>query len=257
MPEGTALLSVLPGKEIARKPHNSGILKELAEHPENIPVHSCRAGAGWIKCRKRNRCTGAPPATPFGSSARTNAVRRKTCSRWRVFTGDGTTLDASFFNPLPEYGRSSRKYTLILDIATRKCVGSSVDTSENGLTVLDALRAACVSYGIPQFFYTDNGPGYKNAMLTKEGTGILTQLGIVAKHSIPSVPQGKGLMEIAVKTICTPLSKRFDSCTHRDMDSDVARKFYLLTRKEIEKRRKIPIGCPPLDQPSRGAPVPH
>lgn len=84
-------------------------------------------------------------------------------------------------------------------------------------------------------------------MLTKEGTGILTQLGIVAKHSIPSVPQGKGLMEIAVKTICTPLSKRFDSCTHRDMDSDAARKFYLLTRKEIEKTAKSDK-LPTLDQ---------
>ena len=87
-------------------------------------------------------------------------------------------------------------------------------------------------------------------MLTKEGTGILTQLGIVARHSIPSVPQGKGLMEIAVKTICTPLSKRFDSCTHRDMDSDAARKFYLLTRKEIEKTAKSDK-LPTLDQLSR------
>ena len=54
-------------------------------------------------------------------------------------------------------------------------------------------------------------------------------------------------MEIAVKTICTPLSKRFDSCTHRDMDSDVARKFYLLTRKEIEKSAKSDR-LPTLDQ---------
>ena len=245
MPEGTVLLSALPGKEIARKPHNSGILKELAEHPENVPsVHAVRR---WLdKIPEKERMHGRATGNAFRKFC---AYKRRSTENMlpvEGFTGDGTTLDAMFYHP---YQKRAFKpeITLILDIATRKCVGSSVDTSENGLTVLDALRAACVSYGIPQFFYTDNGPGYKNAMLTKEGTGILTQLGIVARHSIPSVPQGKGLMEIAVKTICTPLSKRFDSCTHRDMDSDAARKFYLLTRKEIEKTAKSDK-LPTLDQ---------
>ena len=245
MPEGTVLLSALPGKEMARKPHNNGILKALAEHPESVPsVHAVRR---WLnKMPEKERMHGRATGNAFRKFC---AYKRRSTENMlpvEGFTGDGTTLDAMFYHP---YQKRAFKpeITLILDIATRKCVGSSVDTSENGLTVLDALRAACVSYGIPQFFYTDNGPGYKNAMLTKEGTGILTQLGIVAKHSIPSIPQGKGLMEIAVKTICTPLSKRFDYGTHRDMDADAARKFYLLTRREIEKTGKSDK-LPTLDQ---------
>ena len=94
----------------------------------------------------------------------------------------------------------------------------SVDTSENGLTVLDAFRVACITHCVPYFFYTDNGPGYANAMSTKEGTGVLTLLGVICKTSIPGRPQGKGLMERAVKTIHTDLAKRFASCVHRDMD---------------------------------------
>ena len=140
MPEGTVLLSALPGKEIARKPHNSGILKELAEHPENVlSVHAVRR---WLdKIPEKERMHGAPRATPFGSSARTSAVRPENMLPVEGFTGDGTTLDAMFYHP---YQKRAFKpeITLILDIATRKCVGSSVDTSENGLTVLDALRAA-------------------------------------------------------------------------------------------------------------------
>lgn len=245
MPEDSVLLSALPGKKIASQPHNNGILKALAEHPENIPsVHAVRR---WLdKMPEKERMHGRATGNAFRKFC---AYKRRSTENMlpvEGFTGDGTTLDAMFYHP---YQKRAFKpeITLILDIATRKCVGVSVDTSENGLTVLDALRAACVTYGIPQFFYTDNGPGYKNAMLTKEGTGILTQLGIVAKHSIPSVPQGKGAMERAVATICTPLSKRFDSCTHHDMDPDAARKFYLLTRREIEKTGKSDK-LPTLDQ---------
>lgn len=153
------------------------------------------------------------------------------------YTGDGTTFDALVQHPYePKHFRP--EITFIVDVATRKCVGVSAGVSENGLTVLDAFRIACILHGVPQFFYTDNGPGYRNAMLSKEGTGVLTLLGVICKYSIPGRPQGKGLMERAVKTIHDDLAKRFASCVHRDMDSDTSRKFRLAVNKDIKKTGK-------------------
>lgn len=236
MPDDGLRLPALPDPERVTKCKALSALEPFAKNPTSIPSidairrlakkmplelleRGCRTGNAMLKVKPYRRRSTASMLPGEG------------------FTGDGTTFDGLVQHPYEP--RAFRpEITLILDIATRKCVGVSTDVSENGLTVLDAFRVACITHCVPYFFYTDNGPGYANAMSTKEGTGVLTLLGVICKTSIPGRPQGKGLMERAVKTIHTDLAKRFASCVHRDMDQDTARTFRLSVNKDIKKYGK-------------------
>ena len=162
--------------------------------------------------------------------------RRCTSELWPtdVYTADGTTFDAEIQHPV--HGQPFKpEVTFVLDVATRRCVGLSIGEAESAGTVLDALRMACLFGGIPALFYTDNGPGYVNNIMLTPGSGMLDRLGIEAVRSIPGRPQGKGLMERAVKTLCDPLSKRLPSCSHADMDGDAGKKVFKITRAALKK----------------------
>ncbi len=151
-----------------------------------------------------------------------------------VYTADGTTFDAEIAHP--DSGRPFKpEVVLFLDVATRRCVGLSVALAESAAATLDALRMACLFGGIPAMLYTDNGPGYTAHVLTGTGVGMLGRLGIEIANSIPGRPQGKGLMERAVKTICVPAAKQLATCTHADMDEDAQKKVYKITRAQLKK----------------------
>ncbi len=168
--------------------------------------------------------------------------RRSTDELWPgdVYTADGTTFDAEIQHP--QHGNPFKpEITLVVDVATRRCVGVSTGVSESGWTILDALRVACLVGGIPAMLYSDNGSGYHNALLEAPGLGMLARLGIEMTNSIAGRPQGKGLMERAVQTVLTPYSKRLPSCSHADMDQDVAKKVYKLTRADIKARGGSPL----------------
>ena len=151
-----------------------------------------------------------------------------------VYTADGTTADVEVLHP---YNGQPFKpeLTFVLDVATRRVVGVSVALAEDKFTILDALRMACCTGGIPAIFYTDNGPGYKNKLMLAEGVGMLERLGIEKAAAIPGRPQGKGLMERAVQTLTRRLCKQFASCTTYDMDPDAAHKVFKLSRKQIKE----------------------
>ena len=162
--------------------------------------------------------------------------RRSTDDLWPtdIYTADGTTFDAEIRHPL--HGQPFKpEVTLFIDVATRLCVGLSLGLAESGYVILDALRMACLFGGIPAMLYTDNGSGYCNQLMTAEGCGMMDRLGIEMTHSIPGRPQGKGLMERAVQTICEPVAKRFATCSHADMDPDAAKKVFKITRAQIKK----------------------
>ncbi|WP_075353246.1 Mu transposase C-terminal domain-containing protein [Desulfovibrio sp. DV] len=165
--------------------------------------------------------------------------RRSTDELWPtdVYTADGTTFDAEIQHPV--HGQPFKpEVTFVIDVATRRCVGLSIGEAESAGTVLDALRMACLFGGIPALFYTDNGPGYVNNIMLTPGSGMLDRLGIDAVKSIPGRPQGKGLMERAVQTLCDPLSRRLPSCSHADMDGDAAKKVFKITRADVKKHGK-------------------
>lgn len=161
--------------------------------------------------------------------------RRDTSDLWPtdVYTVDGTTFDAEIQHP--HTGRPFKpEITLVIDVATRRCVGISVALSESAISTLFSIRMGCLVGGIPGILYADNGSGYCNAIWTAEGSGLMARLGIELRHSIPSRPMGKGLMERAVGTICVSAAKRLSSCSHKDMDKDAAKKVYKLSRKALK-----------------------
>lgn len=170
--------------------------------------------------------------------------RRDTSELWPtdVYTADGTTLDAEMIHPL--HGQPCKaEITAILDVATRRCVGFSMSFAESSFGVLDALRSACLFGGVPALFYSDNGPGYVNKLMKDDRTGIFQRLGISGTNSIPGRPQGKGLMERAVKTLWVRAAQGLASYTGSMMDEDTAHKNFKTSRKAIRegKRSILPL----------------
>lgn len=149
-----------------------------------------------------------------------------------AYTADGHCYDSEVAHPY--HGRPFRpEITPIIDIATRRIVGWSCDLAESGLAVLDALRMACETFGPPAIFYTDNGSGYKNQMMTAAGTGILNRLGITPHYSRPRNPQAHGISERAHQTVLIKSAKQLCTYIGHVMDGDAARLAHKQTRKAI------------------------
>ena len=165
--------------------------------------------------------------------------RRDTSELWPgdVYTADGTTFDAEVLHP--GNGQPFKpELTAIVDVATRRCVGVSINLSESKLTVLDALRMACMWAGIPAMFYSDSGPGYDNKLLLDDRTGMMQRLGITPCNAIPGRPQGKGLMERAVQTLWVRAAQGLASYTGALMDADAAHRNYKNSRAAIKKGKR-------------------
>lgn len=165
--------------------------------------------------------------------------RRDTSELWPgdVYTADGTTFDAEVLHP--GNGQPFKpEITAILDVATRCCVGISIALSESKLTVLDALRMACMWAGIPALFYSDSGPGYDNDLLLNDRTGMMQRLGITPCKAIPGRPQGKGLMERAVRTLWVRAAQGLASYTGALMDGDAAHANYKRSRAALRQGKR-------------------
>lgn len=162
-------------------------------------------------------------------------IRRDTSTMWPgdAYTADGHTFDAEIAHR--DHGRPMRpEVTLVLDIATRKCVGWSVDLAESTWSVLDALRHAVTSHGIPSIFYVDNGSGFKNQAMSHEATGFMARLGITLTHSLPYRSQARGIIERAHQTILVKAAKKLPTYMGKDMDPEARGKVFKLTRKDVK-----------------------
>lgn len=154
-----------------------------------------------------------------------------------AYTADGHCFDAEVYHPFT--GRAFRpEVTPVLDVATRKCVGWSVDLAESGLAVLDALRMACETHGIPSIFYTDNGSGYKNQMMTAAGTGIAHRLAFTPKYSRPRNPQAHGLSERGHQTVLIKAAQQMCTYIGSRMDGDAKQLAFKQTRKAMASGEK-------------------
>lgn len=161
-------------------------------------------------------------------------IRRDTTSLipTDVYTADGHCFDAEIAHP--KHGKAFRpEITSIIDVATRRIVGWSIDLSENTWAVLDAIRMSAMDCGIPSIFYVDNGSGYKNAVLTGNGKGILSRLNVKVLHALPYNSQAKGLIERSHQTIWVKAAKRLPSYIGKDMDAEAQNKVFKASRKEI------------------------
>jgi len=148
-----------------------------------------------------------------------------------IYAADGHTFDAEVAHP--HHGGPFRpEVTLIIDVATRMPVGWSVALAESTLATLDALRHACDKRGIPAIFYTDNGSGYCNEVMTAPGTGLLARLGITHKTSIPYNSQARGVIERAHRTILVSAAKNLPTYVGAPMDQDARKVAFKQTRKD-------------------------
>ncbi len=162
--------------------------------------------------------------------------RRDTSMLWPsdVYLADGHQFDAEVAHP--RHGRPFRpEITAVLDAATRRLLGWSVDLAESGLAVLDALRVATMNGGIGSVFYVDRGPGYINAMVCAPGVGLLARLGMTLTHALPYNSQARGLMERSHRTIWVRAAKELPTFMGADMDQEARHKVHKLTRSDVKQ----------------------
>ncbi|AZN69278.1 transposase [Acinetobacter haemolyticus] len=198
-------------------PSYSQAYRFLNEKMGNVEVQKGRMGTRELKNIK-----------PF--------IRRDTQSLFAtdVYTADGHCFDAEIAHPI--HGKPFRpEITSIIDVATRRIVGWSVDLSENRWAVLDAIRMSATECGIPAIFYVDNGSGYKNDLLKGRANGILSRLNVTVSHALPYNSQAKGLIERSHKTLWVKAAKNLPTYIGKDMDSEASNKSHKLTRSEIIK----------------------
>lgn len=161
-------------------------------------------------------------------------VRRDTSQMWPgdAYTADGHTFDAEIAHP--RHGQPFRpEITSVLDIATRKSVGWSVDLAESTFAVLDALSNAVETGGIPSILYVDNGSGYKNDLMCNEATGFMARLGISMTHSLPYNSQARGIIERSHQTIWVTGAKELATYMGSTMDRQARQASFKITRKDI------------------------
>lgn len=157
-----------------------------------------------------------------------------------VWSADGHTFDAEVQHPM--HGRPFRpEITTIIDIATRMAVGYSVGLAESSLAVLEAISHSAISRGAPAIFYVDNGSGYDNQLLKREGTGLKGLLGFEVKHSLPYNSQAKGVIERSHQTIWVQGAKLLPSFIGESMDREARLAHFKVTRKAIKHGGTLPL----------------
>jgi putative transposase len=156
--------------------------------------------------------------------------RRKADMLWPndVWVADGHTFDAEVINPLT--GQIFRpEITTVIDWATRRIVGFSVNLAESTLATLDSLRDSVTRCGMYKVLYVDNGSGFDNAVVYE----VNDRLGGTITHSLPYNSQARGVIERPHRTILVRLAKTFGSYIGADMDKEAATKTHKLSRKQL------------------------
>ena len=98
--------------------------------------------------------------------------------------------------------------TAVIDMRSRKIVGTAWSATPNSHTISSALRVAIENFGIPQTLVIDNGKDYEKIGridFSPECSGVLVRLGIQPHYCLPRHPQSK-LIESWFGTV----RKRFD-----------------------------------------------
>lgn len=151
-----------------------------------------------------------------------------------VWSADGHCFDAEVQHPIT--GRPFRpEVTSIVDIATRRVVGWSIDMAESGTAVLDALRMGCEQAGMAAIFYVDNGSGYVNELMKDEGVGLMGRIGMTMLHSIAYNSQARGVIERLHQTLWVNAAKLLPSYMGADMDGEARQRQFKLTRAALAK----------------------
>ena len=98
--------------------------------------------------------------------------------------------------------------TAVIDMRSRKIVGTAWSANPSSHTISSALRVAIENFGIPETLVIDNGKDYEKIGridFSPECSGLLVRLGIQPHYCLPRHPQSK-LIESWFGTV----RKRFD-----------------------------------------------
>src|ERR1022692_2402651 len=93
--------------------------------------------------------------------------------------------------------------TAMIDMRSRKIVGTAWSATPSSHTISSALRVGIESFGIPKILYVDNGKDYEKIGridFSPECSGVLVRLGIQPQYCLPRHPQSK-LIESWVGTV--------------------------------------------------------
>ena len=95
-------------------------------------------------------------------------------------------------------GRKRKTYLLgILDDASRFVISARFHLSEGLEPLILDLRQALLRLGVPQRFYSDNGPAFRSRILHQVGA----RLGMAMPHTPAYQPQGRGKIERFFRTV--------------------------------------------------------
>jgi transposase InsO family protein len=98
--------------------------------------------------------------------------------------------------------------TAVMDMRSRKIVGTAWSATPSSHTISSALRIGITDFGIPLVLYVDNGKDFEKigrVDFSPECSGVLVRLGIQPQYCLPGHPQSK-LIESWFGTV----RKRFD-----------------------------------------------
>lgn len=140
-----------------------------------------------------------------------------------VWVGDGHAMKVKVRHPIHGH-EFMPEITLIMDTASRYIVGWSLGFSESHLAVADALRHAMTHHGVPAIYYSDNGSGQTNDVMDNPLTGMLPRLGVTHATGIAGNPQGRGIIERAMKEVPNRVAQRFATYFGAGADKETARK---------------------------------
>lgn len=157
-----------------------------------------------------------------------------------VWSADGHTFDAEVQHPM--HGRPFRpEITTIIDIATRRAVGWSVDLAESGTAVADALRYGVEHHGLFALLYVDNGSGYINAPMNDEAVGLIGRIGATMTNSLPYNSQARGVIERSHQTIWVAGAKELPGFIGAAMDREARLAQFKLSRKALKHGGAMPL----------------
>lgn len=154
-------------------------------------------------------------------------IRRDWNTEWflanDVWVGDGHAMKMKVKHPIHGH-EFMPEITLIMDASSRYIVGWSLGLSESHLAVADALRHAMSHHGVPAIYYSDNGSGQSNDVMDNPLTGMLPRLGVTHATGIAGNPQGRGIIERAMKEVPNRVAQRFATYFGAGADKETTRK---------------------------------
>jgi transposase InsO family protein len=193
-------------------------------------------------------------ATLYRFAKAHNLVRdphRQTAVSCRSFAFEifGQLWMADFLHgPKIRQGRYKRKTYLhvIMDDSARYVVSGSFYLSEKVESLICDLMQAVRRHGIPQRFYTDNGPCYASRHLKI----VCGRLGMQLIHTPPYRPQGRGKVERFFRTVRDQFLAVNSAKSLEQLNID----FHKWV-EQYHQRRHSSLGCPPLQKRLTGSSV--